>query len=292
MADAIKNKYNFKFIFDVEYGNPNGDPDAANLPRMDPMSSTGLVSPVSMKHKMRNYVIRYADNVATAEEADKLRIMMRKGKVINKKLEDAYGENKIKPKGDKNTKEEKNQVAEWLLEHYWDIRTFGMVANTGNATAGIMQGPVAIGFARSVDEIEPTSMTITRCLRTKEDKAEADNAIGKITYIPYGLYVAEGYIDAINAEKTHFSEDDLKLLWESLLNMFENDIAAARGKITLRKLIVFKHENKMGNASTSMLFDKVKVERVDETVTPRKYSDYVVTVDKTEVPGVEIIEML
>lgn len=287
---AIQNKYDFRLIFDVENGNPNGDPDADNLPRTDPETSIGLVTPTCMKYKIRQSVIRDTLYGEKKNEAGNFRIMMRPDEgAINDKLAVAYKETDMKPKGNKCTKEEKNKATEWLLERYWDIRAFGGVYNTGEARANSVLGPVSLTFAKSVDPVLPTQLSGIRCVRT-EASSTADNTIMKSTLIPYGLYIADGHVDACVADKTHFTEEDLEVLWRAIEGMFENTYSASRGKIVLRKLIIFKHDTPLGNAFSEDLFNKVKVELKEGVDVPRSYSDYNVTIDKTEIKGVEIIE--
>lgn len=289
---AIRNKYDFRLIFDVENGNPNGDPDANNLPRTDPETSIGLVTPTCMKYKMRQFVIRDTLYGEKKDVADNFRIMMRPDDgAINDKLKEAYEKSNLEPKKDKCTKEDKKIATEWLLSKYWDIRAFGGVYNTGEARANAMLGPVSLTFAKSVDPVLPTELRGIRCVRTEAIES-SNNTIMKMTLVPYGLYVADGHVDACVADVTHSSEDDLELLWRSIEGMFESTYSASRGKIVLRKLVIFKHKSKLGNAFSEDLFNRVKVVRKEDCEVPRAYTDYEVTVDKSDIKGVEIIERI
>ncbi len=283
MAEAIKNRYEFVILFDVENGNPNGDPDAGNMPRVDPESSYGLVTDVCLKRKIRNFV-------ETAKEDESgFRIYIKDGVPLNRSDAEAFAALDVKP-DDKSIKEAKKKdkdldlkLRDFMCREFFDIRTFGAVMTTfvkGALNCGQVRGPVQLSFARSVDPVIPQEVTITRVAITTEADAETKgNTMGRKYIIPYGLYRAEGYISANLARKvTGFDEQDLELLWTAILNMFEHDHSAARGKMAVRELIVFKHESELGNAPAYKLFDAVQVSRKEGVVMPRAYGDYTVTV--------------
>jgi CRISPR-associated protein Csd2 len=278
MREAIKNRYDFVFLFDVKDGNPNGDPDQANLPRADAENQEGLITDVCIKRKVRNYVmLKY-------ETKPPYDIFIRQESVLNTIIDKATGETPIL--------RQKN-----LCKDFFDIRTFGAVLSTGDKGAGTVRGPVQFTFSRSEDRIYQAEHSITRCAVTteeeakKQEKREHASTFGRKTTVPYALYRMHGFISAVDAQKTGFSEDDLNLLWESLLNAFEHDRAAARGEMNPRKLIVFKHENHLGRARSGELFERVVItKKVD---LPREWKDYNVTVDSTKKPeGIDIKEML
>ena len=273
MSEPIKNRYDFVILFDVENGNPNGDPDAGNMPRIDPETGYGLVTDVCLKRKIRNYV-------ETVKENDEnYRIYIKDTVPLNRSDADA-----IKALGiSEDLKASKKSDP--------DIRTFGAVMTTfvkGALNCGQVRGPVQLSFARSVDTIIPQEVTITRVAITTEADAEKKGTeMGRKYIVPYALYRAEGYVSANLARKTTgFSEDDLQLLWEAILNMFENDHSAARGKMAVRELIVFKHSSELGNAPAYKLFDAVTVQRRDPTTPARSYHDYTVTVSDALPEGV------
>lgn len=287
---AIANRYEFVLLFDVKNGNPNGDPDAGNLPRLDPETNQGLVTDVCLKRKIRNYV------ALEKEEDAGYAIYMQEKSVLNNQHKKAYEALDIKPESKKLPKEAEKARAltEWMCRNFFDVRTFGAVMTT-EVNSGQVRGPVQMAFASSVDPVVPMEVSITRMAVTNERDLEKERTMGRKHIIPYGLYRAHGYISAKLAERTGFSEDDLALLWRALANMFEHDRSAARGEMSARKLIVFKHDHPMGNAPAHRLFDSVKVARVEgEADTPaRHYSDYQVTVDAETLPaGVSIEEHL
>lgn len=297
MSEVIKNRYEFVILFDVENGNPNGDPDAGNMPRVDPETGLGLVTDVCLKRKIRNYV------ETVKEDEAGYRIYIKDGVPLNTSDNEAYialgvDGKEVKEKKKKDP-EIDNKIRDWMCANFFDIRTFGAVMTTfvrGNLNCGQVRGPVQLSFARSVEPIVPQEVTITRIAVTKEDDAvDKVTEMGRKYIVPYGLYRCEGYVSANLARKTTgFSEDDLSLLWEAIVNMFEHDHSAARGKMAVRELIVFKHDSELGVAPAYKLFDAVKIRRTDENdVSPaRKYSDYVVTVDETSLPqGVTCIRM-
>ncbi len=282
MSDPIKNRYEFVILFDVENGNPNGDPDAGNMPRVDPESGYGLVTDVCLKRKIRNYV------ETLKEDADGWRIYVKDGVPLNRSDKEALTylgitEESLK-KLDKADKMHKDlAVRDYMCQNFYDIRTFGAVMTTfvkNNLNCGQVRGPVQLGFARSVDPIVPQEVTITRVAITTEADAERKGTeMGRKYIVPYALYRAEGYVSANLARKTTgFSEEDLALLWQAILNMFENDHSAARGKMAVRELIVFRHDSELGCAPAYKLFEAVTVARRPEVAVPRAYSDYTVTV--------------
>lgn len=295
MSETIKNRYEFVYLFDVENGNPNGDPDAGNMPRIDPETSYGLVTDVCLKRKIRNYVDIVKCNQPPYE------IYIREKAILNlthKRAHEAVG---VKNKGDtkkrKGSGEEVDKARAWMCRNFFDVRTFGAVMTT-DVNCGQVRGPVQINFSRSFDSIVPMEVSITRMAVTTEKEAEqqsGDNrTMGRKHIVPYGLYRAEGYVSAHLAAQTGFSEDDLTLLWAALANMFDHDHSAARGKMSARKLIIFKHDSALGNAPAHKLFDLVKVRRVsDELKPPRAFSDYKVFIDRDRVPaGVTIEEKI
>lgn len=288
MSEAIKNRYEFVILFDVENGNPNGDPDSGNMPRVDPETGCGLVTDVCLKRKIRNYV------ETVREDAKGYRIYIKEQVPLNRSDAEALaylGVNKDLKAAKKDDPALDGKIRDFMCQNFFDIRTFGAVMTTfvkGALNCGQVRGPVQLGFARSIDPILPQEVTITRVSITTEADAEKKGTeMGRKYIVPYGLYRAEGYISANLARKvTGFSEEDLDLLWEAILNMFENDRSAARGKMAVRELIVFKHASELGNAPAYKLFDAVHVEWAANVTTPRKYSDYVVTIDETLPDGV------
>ena len=291
---AISNRYEFVFLFDVTNGNPNGDPDAGNLPRIDPETNQGLVTDVCLKRKIRNYVS------LEKEETPGYNIYMQEKGVLNNQHQKAYEALGIKPEPNKLPKDEAKakELTQWMCTNFFDIRSFGAVMTTG-VNCGQVRGPIQMAFANSIDPVVPLEMSITRMAVTTEKEAEkqsGDNrTMGRKHIVPYGLYRAHGFISAKLAEQTGFGEEDLDLLWRSLINMFEHDRSASRGEMSARKLIVFKHDCAMGNAPAHTLFDSVSVERVDgEPDSPaRQFSDYRVTIDSESIPqGVSVEEKL
>ena len=284
--EPIKNRYEFTVIFDVENGNPNGDPDAGNMPRIDPETSAGLVTDVCLKRKIRNFVEIFK------EDEPYYNILVKPDKALNTKFTEAY-----EAIGEKTGQKGKNPEAvraarDYICQNYFDVRTFGAVMSTGNDPCGIVRGPVQISFAKSVDPIFTQDITITRQARTTEDKRDTgETEMGRKSIVPYGLYRADGYVSAMLAQKiTKFSEEDLKLLWKAIINMFEHDRSAARGKMCVRKLYVFKHDSLLGNASANVLFDKIVISKKYGVEVPRSFNDYEITVDKNMPEGVELQE--
>lgn len=288
MSEAIKNRYDFVILFDVENGNPNGDPDADNTPRVDPDTGYGLVTDVCLKRKIRNYV------ETLKEDEDGYRIYIKGGVPLNRSDRTAItalGISEDLKAAKKSDPEIDRKLCDYMCANYYDIRTFGAVMTTfvqGALNCGQVRGPVQIGFARSIDPIVPQEVTITRVAITRETDAENKGTeMGRKHIVPYALYRAEGFISANLARKTTgFSEDDLALLWQAILNMFENDHSAARGKMAVRELIVFKHESELGNAPSYKLFDAVTVSRNDGVDFPRSYRDYTVTIAENIPDGV------
>lgn len=281
----LRNRYEFVMLFDVENGNPNGDPDAGNMPRVDSETSTGIVTDVCLKRKIRNYV------EITQEGQAGYNILIKNDRALNTKFTEAYEACDLKTKAKGKDQNAVATAKDYICRNYFDVRTFGAVMSTGDDPCGIVRGPVQINFARSIDPVLPQEITITRqALTTEADKAEKENTMGKKAFIPYGLYRAEGYVSAMLANKTGFSEEDLNILWDSIINMFEIDHSAARGKLCLRKLYVFRHASALGNASSHVLFDKISVVRNSEVDVARKFSDYTVSVDHDMPEGVELIE--
>ena len=287
MSEVIRNRYDFIILFDVENGNPNGDPDAGNLPRVDPETGLGLVTDVCLKRKIRNYV------ETLKEDAKGYKIYIKENVPLNRS--DASALEYIGYKGDlKKLKgadpDADRKILGFMCENFYDIRTFGAVMTTFVKAAlncGQVRGPVQLGFARSVDPIMPQEVTITRvAITTEEDAEKKGTEMGRKAIVPYGLYRCEGFVSANLARKvTGFSEDDLALLWQAILNMFENDHSAARGSMAVRELIVFKHASELGEAPAHKLFDAVKVVRKDPTTPARSFSDYEVTVDDAAIPA-------
>lgn len=295
MSEPIKNRYEFLILFDVENGNPNGDPDAGNMPRIDPETNLGLVTDVCLKRKIRNYV----ETVREGEPGYRIYI---KDKVpLNRTDAEACAYVGATPGELKDAKKKDDQldvkIRDFMCRNFYDIRTFGAVMTTFVKAAlncGQVRGPVQLGFARSVEPVIPQEITITRVAITTETDAERkDTEMGRKHIVPYGLYRCEGYVSANLARKsTGFSEDDLSLLWEAILNMFELDRSAARGNMAVRRLIVFKHESEFGNAPAYKLFEAVAVRRRDGVQVPRSYADYDVRIDRSAIPaGVEVTEL-
>ena len=283
MSEPIKNRYEFVVLFDVENGNPNGDPDAGNMPRVDPETGLGLVTDVCLKRKIRNYV------ETVKEDRTGWRIYVKDGVPLNRSDAEAYAALDVT---EKTVKEKKKadpeldaKVRDWMCQNFYDIRTFGAVMTTFVKAAlncGQVRGPVQLGFARSIDPIVPQEVTITRtAITTESDAQNKTTEMGRKYVVPYGLYRAEGFVSANLARRvTGFSEEDLQMLWQAILNMFENDRSAARGKMAVRELIVFRHDSELGNAPAYKLFEAVKVERRPEISLPRAFADYTVTVSE------------
>lgn len=284
---AIANRYEFALLFDVENGNPNGDPDSGNMPRIDPETGKGLVTDVCLKRKIRNHIS------LLKEGAEGFNIYVQEKSVLNRTNEMAYKAFEMKPEKKKLPKkvEDAQKVTGWMCSNFYDIRSFGAVMTT-EVNCGQVRGPVQLAFATSFDPIIPQEVSITRMAVTNEKDLEKERTMGRKHIVPYGLYMAKGFISAPLAEKTGFSEEDVELLWNALINMFEHDRSASRGMMTSQKLFVFKHRDKLGNAPAHKLFDLINVKRKDGLDGPaRSFKDYTVTIG-TEPDGVEIKEMI
>jgi CRISPR-associated protein Csd2 len=287
MSNTISNRYEFVYLFDVENGNPNGDPDAGNMPRIDPQTNFGLVTDVCLKRKIRNYV--------ELVKGDELRfdIYVKEKAVLNSQHQKAYTAAGIKPEPKKLPKEleQAKRITAWMCNNFYDIRTFGAVMTT-EVNCGQVRGPVQLNFARSIEPILPMELCITRVAVTKEGQ-EKEREMGRKHIVPYALYRAEGYVSAKLAEQTGFSEQDLLLLWNALANMFDHDHSAARGKMSARGLYIFKHDCALGNAPAHKLFSLINVSRVEQESPVLCFSDYRVDVNKAGLPeGVSLEEIL
>lgn len=299
MSEPIKNRYEFVILFDVENGNPNGDPDAGNMPRIDPETNLGIVTDVCLKRKIRNYV------ETVKEDQSGYRIYIKDNVPLNVSDRSACeylgipSDEKGLKEAKKKDKELDGKIRDFMCQNFFDIRTFGAVMVTfvkGALNCGQVRGPVQLGFARSVEPVIPQEVTITRvAITTEEDAEKKGTEMGRKFIVPYGLYRCEGYVSANLARKTTgFSEDDLKLLWDAILNMFENDHSAARGNMAVRELIIFKHDSELGNAPAHKLFDAVTIERKDKDKekVPRCFADYTVEIDTAAIPdGVTVSTM-
>ena len=284
--EAIKNRYDFVYLFDVQDGNPNGDPDGDNAPRTDYETGQGLVTDVCLKRKVRNYVqIKMGEDQLN-------QIFVKEGAVLNNEIKKAYKALDLKPKEKGKESDNKDKARQYMCEHYYDIRTFGAVMSTGD-NAGQVRGAVQLTFARSIDPVMTSEHTVTRMAVTDEKDKDKERTMGRKATVPYGLYRAHGFISAALARETTFSEDDLDLLWEALKNMFDLDRSAARGLMAARRLIVFKHDDDLGNAPAHKLFELVKVEAKDPSRPTRSFSDYKITVDKSKLPEeVELLDLI
>jgi len=283
----LNNRYEFVLLFDVKDGNPNGDPDAGNLPRIDAETGMGLVTDVCLKRKIRNFV------QMTQEDNPSRKIFVREKAILNKMIDESHEQEgvKDKEKGDKTAAARK-----WMCENYYDIRTFGAVMSTGK-NAGQVRGPVQMTFSRSIDPIVASEHSITRMAVTTEKEAEKQDGenrtMGRKFTVPYGLYRCHGFISAHLAKQTGFDEGDLELLWQSLLQMFDHDRSASRGEMSARGLYLFKHKNELGNAPATVLLDRINVRKNDEVAVARKFTDYKVDIDESNWPeGVELIKLL
>ena len=285
VSSAIANRYDFVFLFDVRNGNPNGDPDAGNMPRMDPETGHGLVTDVALKRKIRNYV------AMARGETPGYDIYMRDGAVLNVQHRKAYAHFHIEPdtKSKKAPKDKARQLTRWMCDNFFDVRTFGAVMST-EVNTGQVRGPVQFTFAESIDPIVPMEISITRSSVTNEkDALQNDRTMGRKHIVPYGLYRTHGFISGRLANDptkgTGFSEADLALVWEALANMFDHDRAAARGEMTARGLIVFKHDSDLGNAPAHTLLERVTITRAGGEGPPRGYADYAVHVNDADLPA-------
>ena len=284
--EAIKNRYDFVYLFDVQDGNPNGDPDGDNAPRTDYETGQGLVTDVCLKRKVRNYV-----QIKMGEDQIN-QIFVKEGAVLNNEIKKAYKALDLKPKEKGKESDNKDKARQYMCEHYYDIRTFGAVMSTGD-NAGQVRGAVQLTFARSIDPVMTSEHTVTRMAVTDEKDKDKERTMGRKATVPYGLYRAHGFISAALARETTFSEDDLDLLWEALKNMFDLDRSAARGLMAARRLIVFKHDDDLGNAPAHKLFELVKVEAKDPNRPARSFSDYEITIDESKLPkGVQLLDLI
>ncbi|MDP3837511.1 MAG: type I-C CRISPR-associated protein Cas7/Csd2 [Methylococcales bacterium] len=284
---ALNNRYEFVLLFDIKDGNPNGDPDAGNMPRLDPETNQGLVTDVCLKRKIRNYVeLTQGDNEGYA-------IYMQEKAVLNDQHKKAYTKLKLEsvPKKLPKKDEDAKALTKFMCDHFFDVRTFGAVMST-DVNAGTVRGAVQLAFARSIDPVFPQEISITRMAVTNEKDVEKERTMGRKHIIPYGLYRVHGFISAALAEKTGFSEEDLELLWKSLAEMFEHDHSAARGEMASQKLIIFKHADKLGSAPAHKLFDLIKVTAKNPDIPARHFSDYNVEInpENVSINGVEIID--
>lgn len=303
MGEVIKNRYEFVVLFDVENGNPNGDPDAGNMPRIDPESGLGLVTDVCLKRKIRNYI------ETVKEDEQGYQIYIKEDIPLNRSDRKACESLGIEENDDKKVTEALKKLKKtdsdvdvklrnYMCDNFYDIRTFGAVMTTfvkASLNCGQVRGPVQIGFARSIDPIISQEVTITRvAITTEKDAENKSTEMGRKSIVPYGLYRVEGYVSANLARKvTGFSEEDLGLLWEAIINMFENDHSAARGKMAVRELVVFKHSKELGDCPAYKLFDAVEVKRKEDIDYPRKYQDYIVQVNDEDIPdSVEVKRMI
>ena len=285
---AIENRYDFVMLFDVENGNPNGDPDAGNAPRVDPETGFGYITDVCLKRKIRNFVGLYKEGEVGYN------ILIKPDRYLNAKFTEAYEKEGLKTKNKGKNADDVKTARDFMCRNYFDVRAFGAVMSTGEDPCGIVRGPVQINFARSLSPINIQDVSITRQARTTEARTETgETEMGRKSVIPYALYRAEGYVSAALANKvTKLSEDDLELLWTAIVNMFENDHSAARGKMCMRKLYVFKHSNVLGNCPSHILFDKIQVDLKNQEVPPRRFTDYRITLEEQMPEGVELIEKL
>lgn len=294
MNEPIKNRYDFVVLFEVTNGNPNGDPDAGNMPRLDPETGLGLVTDVCLKRKIRNYV------EVAKEDKQGYRIYIKENVPLNRSDQEALkyiGAEEVKGLKKKDPEADR-KIRDFMCSNFYDIRTFGAVMTTfvtGALNCGQVRGPVQLGFARSIDPIAPQEITITRtAITTEKDAENKKTEMGRKYIVPYGLYRVEGYISANLARKvTGFSEADLEILWQAIINMFEHDHSAARGNMAVRELVVFKHETELGCCPAYKLFDCVRAELKDKSREPRSYEDYDVTVDEDKIPqGVTCIRKI
>lgn len=301
--EVIKNRYEFVLLFDVVDGNPNGDPDGGNAPRTDTETGHGLVTDVCLKRKVRNYIELLSQEREELQETH--RLFIRQGSLLNETLKENAEKVEAQHKGKKLSKEEKEAAnQEAMCRHFYDVRTFGAVMSTGenSAKAGQVRGAVQMTFSRSIDPIYEEEHSITRMAKTDKKEAEKaakegeekdgpNQAMGTKHTVPYGLYRCHGFITPAFAQKTGFSEGDLELLWEALENMFELDRSAARGLMSAKKLIIFKHDCKIGNAPAHKLFDLIKIKRKNTDAVARSFEDYSISIDRDNCPRkVQIIE--
>lgn len=287
MNKPIENRYEFVLLFDVKDGNPNGDPDTHNMPRIDPQTGEGIVTDVCLKRKIRNYAQMVKEGRRPFD------IYIKERAVLNRQIDEAYSQAEVE---EAEGYDKVHQAREWLCANYWDIRTFGALMTSGK-NAGQVRGPVQMTFARSVEPILAMDNCITRLAVTTETESEKqkgeNRTMGRKYSVPYGLYMGYGFISANLAAQSGFSEEDLELFWQALVNMFENDHSSLRGRMCLRKLIVFRHQSKLGNAPSGLLFDLIEVNKNNPEAISRNFRDYTVTINHSALPkGVELIEMI
>ncbi len=283
----LNNRIDFVYVFDVQDGNPNGDPDAGNLPCVDAETGMGLVTDVCLKRKVRNYV-QVAKGLSEGYD-----IFIKEKAILNDEIDKAHDDSVVK--GVKDAKDKTAAARRFMCKNYYDIRTFGAVMSTGK-NAGQVRGPIQLTFARSVDPVATAEHSITRVAVATQKEAESqkgeNHTMGRKATIPYGLYVCHGFVSANLAKQTGFSEEDLQLFFEALKNMFDADRSAARGLMSAQKLIVFRHDSELGNAPANKLFDLVKIEKVTESA-PRSFRDYKVTIEEESIPaGVTVKELI
>ena len=288
MNKEIKNRYDFLLLFDVTDGNPNGDPDAGNLPRIDPETGMGLVTDVCLKRKVRNYVLLKENGKRPYD------IFIKEKAVLTRLISEATHQEKIESLKDA---EKTESARKWMCNNYYDIRSFGAVMSLKDANAGQVRGPIQLTFARSIDPIFPQEHSITRMAVASEKEAQeqkGDNrTMGRKSTVPYGLYLCRGFISPAFANQTGFNEEDLDLFWEALINMFEHDRSASRGMMCARKLIIFKHNTELGNAPAYKLFDLVSIKAKNQVNAIRSFEDYEISIKKDSLPeSVELIEMI
>jgi CRISPR-associated protein Csd2 len=285
----MNNRYDFVYLFDCKDGNPNGDPDAANSPRIDPQDMRGLVSDVCLKRKIRNFALLAKGGQPPYD------IFVQQGSVLNDKILEGHKAAGNDVDGKKKTADRKQvqSARAEMCKRYFDVRTFGAVMSTGS-NAGQVRGPVQISFSRSIDPILPLDLSITRMAVTEAKEADAPNqTMGRKNLIPYGLYCCQGYISAHLARETGFNDSDLELLWQALTQMFDHDRSASRGTMAPQKLVVFKHESALGNAPAHKLFERVTVKRKSDVPVARSFSDYDFSVNEANLPtGVKVIQLL
>lgn len=286
-AAAIERRYDFVLLFDVVNGNPNGDPDAGNAPRVDPETGHGLVSDVSLKRKIRNFITLVKSDPASGQPEHGYDIYVKERAILNQQHQRAYDAKGLKAESKKLPKDQQKarEITSWMCQTFFDIRMFGAVMST-EVNAGQVRGPVQIAFARSIDPIVSLEQSITRMAVTTEREAEqqdgGNRTMGRKEIVPYALYRAHGFVSPYLARQTGFSSDDLTLLWQALENMFEIDRSAARGEMAPRGLFVFEHDSMLGNAPAHRLFERIRVERKDQNKPPRSFTDYDVTIDPDE----------
>ncbi|AID44640.1 CRISPR-associated protein, Csd2 family [Candidatus Arthromitus sp. SFB-mouse-SU] len=285
----LSKRYEFVILFDVENGNPNGDPDSGNMPRIDPETGHGIVTDVCIKRKIRNYI------EVVEGERQGFDIYVKNGAVLNEQHRKAYEAFELKPENKKLPKDEKlaKELTGYMCKNFYDIRSFGAVMSN-EVNCGQVRGPIQLNFGRSIDPIFSQDLTITRCAVTNMKDLEKGQTMGRKQIVPYALYRMEGYVSAHLAQKvTGFNEEDLNILWQAIINMFEYDRSASHGKMATRKLYVFEHETALGNAPSHKLFDLIEVERKDKSKPSRHFNDYEISIDRDSLPkGVDLIEKL